>query len=314
MSNTITGQEATPTTIDPTPAVEVQTEPTSAENIFSGSGSITEPDQNTGVDVGGAENGSEGSLGDGSVPENPLGAAASASMMTGEQIAQAAAQAAIAAQQSQQHAQQQANAQAKAAEPRQYTTEELNIYQLNEDHFNKIFDSEDKAVSIQALNDMLQGVAKQAYTMAQINNQQVMDQRFGEMDQRLQPHLTFAQQQQELAAEQQFYSDYPTLQGMNSVVDQVTAQLRQEGAQFPSHKELFSEVAKRTQAIITTISGQQPQGQVANQGQLPPQRTAAPTTQQKPAMAAVGAGGSGGAGGGQTATTGKPNAAQSIFG
>ena len=293
------------TDITPTGAVEPTTQPTTestqptpAESVFGeGSSSVTEPNQPAVETTPGVE------------PTQPAQATPPAAM-TPEQIAQIASQSALATQQQQMQLQ----AQQQEQQPKQYTAEELNVYSMDEEKFAKIFDSEDKAVAIGAMNDMLQGVAKQAYTMAQIHANNQLQERFTQLDQRLQPHLTFAQQQQEQAMAQQFYSSYPHLNGMDSVVQQVTAQMNLEQVKYPTQQALFAEVEKRTQAIIQTISGQPAQKVAGVQGQTPQQVQPTQQIPNKPQMATVGAGGTGGAGGGQGTSPAKPNAAKSIFG
>jgi len=287
-----TGAE-TPEVVQETPAIEV---PNSAQSIFGEeSSSVTEQNQIAPEVVPAV------------APTEPVVPAPVA--MTQEQIVQMASQSVMQAQQAQQTQQ----TQEAAKGPRQYTPEELNLFQVDENLFNQIFDSEDKAVAIQALNTMLQGTAKQAFTMAQLNNREYVGQQIGEVNQRIEPHISFAQQQQEQHMVHEFYTTYPDLKGMDQVVSQVTAGLRQEGKQYKTPKELFSEVATRTQAIIQHISGGQQPGVVPVQGQTPTQ-IPAQQVQQKPSMASVGAGGTGGAGGGQGQQQTNTNAAKSIFG
>lgn len=188
------------------------------------------------------------------------------------------------------------------------------MYQLDETTFNKIFDSESKAESIAAMNQMLQGVAQQAFTMAQLHNGSQMDSRFGQLSTEMQPYMTAVDQQREQVMQQQFFTAHPTLKGMEQVVGQVLAGVKQEGRQFSDQKTLFGEVAKRTQAIIEHISGgQQSAGGVQNAGQTAPIAAQGQQAQVKPRMASVSQGGVGGAGGGQGSAT-SPNAAKSIFG
>ena len=276
-----------------------ETTPSTTEQIF-GSGSGTEQHQQTQQQgVGQQEE-------PGQQPQQTQQQQV-APQYTPEQIAQIAAQTALQTQQQQQAAVQQ-------EQQPQLTREQLNMFEFNEDMFRQIFEGEDKGQAIAAFNTMAQGIAKQAFTMAQYQTQQLMEERFGQLDQRLQPHLNFAQQQQEAAMAQQFFSQYPDLNGMDQVVNQVTAGLRQEGAQFQTNEQLFAEVARRTQATIQHISGGRQAPGVQGQGQTPQQVQQTQQTPQKPGMASVGAGGTGGAGGGQGGNQAKTNAAKAIFG
>jgi hypothetical protein len=206
----------------------------------------------------------------------------------------------------QQPVQAQAPVQQQAPPSQEEIQRQLNIYNLTEADYDAVFDTEDKAESIRALNEVLQKAVRQAVTMSNV----LIQEQTTRLQQTVQPYMQFADEQRSTGLHQAFYSRHQDLQAAQPVVDAVLKQFQSQGVKFQTPELLFDAVAQNTKAYLQQMQqlGQTvaptAQGQVLTQG--------APAT-GKPRMAALPSGGQGGAGAGG-GKSGKVSTAQALFG
>jgi hypothetical protein len=185
---------------------------------------------------------------------------------------------------------------------------QLNVYSLTQQDYDAVFETDNKADSIKALDSILQKAVRQAVTMSNV----LVQEQVAQIQQQVQPYMQFADEQKHSALEQAFYGRHADLQAARPVVDAVLKQFQQGGQKFANPEQLFDAVAQNTKAYLLQL---QQLGQTAapvTQGQMQTSRREAPVS-AKPAMAALPSGGSGGAGAGG-GNSGKTNTAQSLFG
>lgn len=206
----------------------------------------------------------------------------------------------------QQPVQQAAPVQQQAPPTQEEIQRQLNIYNLTEADYDAVFDTEDKAQSIRALNDMLQKAVRQAVTMSNV----LVQEQAAKLQQTVQPYMQFADEQRTSVLHQAFYTRHADLQAAQPVVDAVLKQFQQQGVKFNSPEQLFDAVAQNTKAYLLQMQQLGQTATPAAQGPVPTQ--SAPAT-GKPRMAALPSGGQGGAGAGG-GKSGKVSTAQSLFG
>ena len=201
---------------------------------------------------------------------------------------------------------QQAPVQQAAAPSQEEIQKQLNIYNLTEQDYDAVFDTEDKAQSIRALNEVLQKAVRQAVTMSHV----LIQEQAARLQQTVQPYMQFADEQRTSVLQQAFYDRHKDLQAAQPVVDAVLKQFQSQGVKFNTHEQLFDAVAQNTKAYLLQM--QQLGQTVTPAAQGPVQAQVAPAS-GKPRMAALPSGGQGGAGAGG-GKSGNVNTAQALFG
>lgn len=203
-------------------------------------------------------------------------------------------------QQQQQQPAVQQQQQVQQAQPQQLSEEEVNRltnrFVLDEAGYDAIFATENKADSIKALNDVLQGVARQAVTMSHYLIQEAA----GGLQQKVAPYMQFADSQRELMLRETFFSRHPDLRGSDVIINAVMTQMAQSGTKFQNNEQLFDAVAQATKAQLSQLGVK---GQQIGGGQQT----------VKPGMATLPVGSSGGSRMAQTGSGGS-NTAKSLFG
>lgn len=136
----------------------------------------------------------------------------------------------------------------------------MNVVKPSAAHVQKILEGGEAAV--QAMNELLQGAARQAVTMTNYQLQVLEDR----LKQQLNPLLAQQQAAQTAALKQEFFSEHKDLADFEPVVLAVRQQLIDEQYKAPDKKTAFAEVAKRSRAILAklkpkegTTTQQQPQ-------------------------------------------------------
>lgn len=197
--------------------------------------------------------------------------------------------------------QQQQQAPVQQQQPQQLSDAEVarltNRFVIDEAQYDKMFATEDKAQSIAAFNEIVQGAVRQAVTMSQYLAQEHVSR----VQQQVQPYMQFADSQRELMLRENFFNKYPDLRGADVIIRAVQQDMSSKGVKYNSMEELFDAVAKASQAQLRMLSAQ---GQQVN-GTQP---------RVKPAMASLPAGAGGG--GSKMAQTGSgpQTTARSLFG
>ena len=161
---------------------------------------------------------------------------------------------------------------------------QLNVFRANEEMITKVLQGGPEAVK--AMQAIVDGVARHAVTVANIINKQELEQH----NQRINPYIQFAQEVQAQQARANYLSTNPTHEGLEPLVEQVSRQMMSE--KFAgSQKQVFAEVAKRVEALATTLKI--PRANASGAG-----ASDAATEKQKSTsrMSTVSAGGQGGAG------------------
>lgn len=139
---------------------------------------------------------------------------------------------------------------------------------------------------------VLDKLLKMAVTNAVRMSNVLVEQNAQKMMGTLQPHITFAQQQQHAYLEMQFREQNPDLKGYEPIINDVASKLKSSGFRG-SQKEAFDKIAEGTRAYlkmmnITPAVASTTPGTVGG-------NTTTPTS--KPNMSTVSAGSQGGAGG-----------------
>lgn len=155
-------------------------------------------------------------------------------------------------QQSQQQQVQQPVVQQQQPLPDEEVAKLTNRFTMTEKEFDAIYEAPDKQTAIAAFNHVLQGVVKQAVTMA---SYLAMDQA-QQVTQQVRPYMQFADSQRELMLRQNFYEANPELKGADVIVEAVLGNLTNSGQKFTSHKQLFDAVAKASKDQLVRLGGQ----------------------------------------------------------
>lgn len=186
-----------------------------------------------------------------------------------------------------------------AQQQKQMTPEELdrafNRFRVTPEIYAEIFDAESPEKSIAALNKLVEGSVKQAVTMAY----HVLQDQMGQFNSRIQPYMSFADEQREQMLRNQYFAEFPDHKSLDPIIEQVHQQLKSSGYKPKNTKELFTEVGKRVNAIVDQlkaaagVTGGGAQGATAGAqggGQQQVQQQAS----QKPQMSSLKSGGQGG--------------------
>lgn len=135
----------------------------------------------------------------------------------------------------------------------------------------------------------LDKLAKAIVTNAVRMSNVIVEQKHNNLMQTLQPHISFAQQQQHLMLEHQFSEAHPDLKGYDPVIKDVAMKLKASGFKG-SQKQAFDKIAEDTRTYLKSM-GIDPVVKSNGTG-------GATTTQNpKPTMSTVSSGSQGGAGG-----------------
>lgn len=188
---------------------------------------------------------------------------------------------------------------APVAPPKPLTPEEidakLNTVKIVEADVNELLEGGTKAVG--AMQRIVSAAVKNAVTVSSV----LMKDEYEKLMGTLNPHIQFAQEQQRVMTQNQYFSDNPTHVGLEPLVAQVAQQLVQSGFKG-SAKETFSEVAKRVNDLVAKLKI--PTKTTEEGGTTPP----TPTTSAPARMSTVTTGGQGGAGGAKTKSPEDPEA------
>jgi hypothetical protein len=280
------------------PAENNQGNMSDVEDIFTEGAEGQQGDQN--LEGGGdtnLEGGDPQAGGEGGEPQG--GAAAQTPLaLTSEQIQELVAGV---GQQFQQNGQQ-----TQTAPGRQPTMEDfnrmMNVYQPTAVQLKALRNAENEEEALLALNDMLQGAARQAVTMATYG-QETLRKQFEEAIAPLRQHMAEVQQEKYKV---EFYQQNKDLAPYEEFVTTLIDAVKQRGMKFKDKNEAFKFVAgearTRLKKLIPTF-GQAQGGTGTPQGGAP--RVGQQQSQRQPRMSTLSGGGQGGVG----STQGKGGAA-----
>lgn len=158
----------------------------------------------------------------------------------------------------------------------------LNVYKMNDADYAAIFETESKADSIKALDNVLQKVARQAVTMAHT----LAEERIAALTSQVQPYMQFADEQRMSVMEQNFYQTNPDLKGSEPLVEAVVNAFAQKKVKFNTPQEMFTAIATNVKAYKQQLGGQT---------QVPKAPAPVQPPAAKPRMAPLSSGGQGGA-------------------
>lgn len=172
--------------------------------------------------------------------------------------------------------------------------------QMTEQEFNRLFNvfqptpeilqslrAEDPQVALGAYNQLVQGVVRQATTLAAFHVAQEVQ----KMQQMFQPAIKMAEERQMEAQKGRFFEKYPNLKGMEPLLTAIRDKMIANKANYPDEESAFKAVADEAQKVLSQIpglNGQQagnnsnPQGNgQAKQTQAPVQKRQMPTLSGK---------------------------------
>lgn len=149
------------------------------------------------------------------------------------------------------------NSVTQASAPRQ---QEAPLTQAEIDQALRVFRPTAKQVSsilaggeeaVIALNEIVNGTATHATTVAQLQLQSAMQQ----LESRLNPLQSYVQERQAEQLKQEFLESNPDLKGYEPLLMSVRDQMVREGLKFRDKKTAFAEVAKRAKDVINKLPG-----------------------------------------------------------
>ena len=115
--------------------------------------------------------------------------------------------------------------------------------------------SEDPQVALKAIEELRDGLVRQAYTMADVRMQQMAE---ALLKQYIAPVMTSVQEQQAERYETAFYKSYPDLSKYSDIVDAVAIRLNESGFKG-SQKEVFDRVAQDVRAVLKKMGVKLPE-------------------------------------------------------
>lgn len=175
----------------------------------------------------------------------------------------------------------------------------MNVYQVTPEQVQQL-GLQPEAANI--LHAMLQGIAKQAVTMAEFRIRNTEQNLRKTYDDRLTPLQSFVEAQREQTYRAEFFEQNKDLVGWEPLLETTYTQLKTEGKQFQTKEAAYKEIAERARAIIKRLPAS-----------ASPAATTTPTSNgsQGHKMSTLTGGGQGGAGGSKPVPS---TQAKSIFG
>ncbi len=171
--------------------------------------------------------------------------------------------------------------------------EQLNTFRPTAELLNELGLDGSNPKVVENFTKMASAMVKNAVTVATILAKEEITHLRGEY----QPHVEFAQQQQQEYAQAQYFRDNPTHVGLEPLVTQVAQQMQQEGWKAKSVGETFKEVGKRVNDLVTRLKI--PVAQPGAAPVVPAPGEVKPASVRMSTVSAGGQGGAGGAGGGK---------------
>jgi hypothetical protein len=174
--------------------------------------------------------------------------------------------------------------------PKQYTEEELrqalNIFQASDSHLKQL-GLEATPEKVEALNTILQAVAKQATSVATFELRAAVD----AITEQIKPVFKYMEQSRMDSMKQRFFSKHKDLEGLEPIVVVAHQNLKARGVKFDAEDAAFKAVAEETRAILSKLPGYK-------DGKRTETRTETKRTQPTPSrrMPTLSSGGQGGAG------------------
>lgn len=188
----------------------------------------------------------------------------------------------------------QAVTQEKQLSPEEYN-KLFNVPTITSDHIEQLFKGGDDAIKV--MQELLQGSAKQAVTMAHY----LMENNRTSLMKELDPYLQFSSQMRENQLKEEFMGKYPHLKDYEPILVEIKNKLEREGFKG-SKDDVFKRISEEADRLINTVTSKQ-----SGNGQQ-----AISTQQQPPKMTTLSGGGQGGAG--DPTSSGGGSTAKRIFG
>lgn len=159
--------------------------------------------------------------------------------------------------------------------------QQLNVFSFTEKEFGEIFDTEDRAVAVKALDKCFQSAARQALTMANV----LIQSEISKFQQTVQPYMEMANSLKNNSMEQEFYGRHPNMVGKQPLVEAVMQAAVNNKMTFNSVDELHNFLVANVEAYSSQLGAF---GQSQNQTQPQAPKSA------RPPMATLSRGGLGG--------------------
>lgn len=166
---------------------------------------------------------------------------------------------------------------------------QLNYYGVSEADLQEVAEGGPKAIA--AFQRMLDGTTRHALTVAQLQTQQQYD----ELKAMVAPHIKFAQDMQMQQAKGAYFDKNPTHVGLEPLIQQVARQMQSEKFQGDTQEKVFAEVAKRVDALASSLKIPKAEAGAATDVAKP--GAGGNNNDSKTRMSTVSAGGQGQAGG-----------------
>lgn len=181
----------------------------------------------------------------------------------------------------------------KALTPEEIDTQ-LNTFKPTAEMLNDLgLDGANPKV-VENFSKMASALVKNAVTVATILAQEQVRAIRAEYE----PHVRFAQEQQQVYAQQQYFADNPNHVGLEPLIGQVAMQMEKEGTwKGKSPTETFKEVGKRVNDLVTRLKIPVPAPGAAPVVPAPGE-VVKPASTRMSTVSSGGQGGAGGAGGG----------------
>ena len=167
--------------------------------------------------------------------------------------------------------------------------QKLNIFTATPEVYEAILGVKpERPEQVAALNAALQGVAKQAVTIADALMQTKMD----ALQAQFNPYMQVIQQQEASKQQDAFYREAPELTGYKKLVESTFRNMQAAGAKFPNIETARKALADETKRLLAE-SGIKLPAPVPGQRPVSPRTTAAPTRTMSPVSTGGRSGGSG---------------------
>jgi len=138
--------------------------------------------------------------------------------------------------------------------PKQYTEEELrqalNIFQASDSHLKQL-GLEATPEKVEALNTILQAVAKQATSVATFELKAAID----TITEKLRPVYQYMDQSRMESMKTRFFSKHKDLEGLEPLVVVAHQNLKARGVKFDGEDAAFKAVAEETRALLSKLPG-----------------------------------------------------------
>ncbi len=132
----------------------------------------------------------------------------------------------------------------------------FNVYEADASTYEAMFGvAPTSPAQVQALNTALQGVARQAVTIARHLANQMIQERLGQFETQIKPIQQHFQTTREEAIKTTFYTQHPRLREYEPMLREIVDAARARGQTFPSPEAAMEYVANTAYKLLPQLAG-----------------------------------------------------------